>query len=371
AAGECVLFISAWNSRVTACTRLAFFELIRSWQNLTSLGLKPGSTITWPSSMQPHCSRTVWWYSMRGRVGQRSSHLFEAHSGQGASGRHDAVLQRVRDGVPLVDLEPDAVVLEARSQPGEAVQLQVDVSGWHIEQQEEAPVHAAATQTAHTWLEGEAVGVQSVVEHLRARSGKKAMHLSCCFYCLNDLLIGGHLLCRVHNSAKRCGQHNAHPHHADPALLRVRPVEPHHLAPAWHSGRFACAAAVAVAAGPSVAVHAEARGRRRTGPGLGAALDSVALPLLRLDPDRICRTERVRRFGVTIVWFGLTLLLAVLIPNIGDVISLLGQSRRGLCLFKIGLDDASWLKQLAAAVFLVLGSFIFGVTTVQSISNLI
>ncbi|PAA59189.1 hypothetical protein BOX15_Mlig011399g1, partial [Macrostomum lignano] len=109
-----------------------------------------------------------------------------------------------------------------------------------------------------------------------------------------------------------------------------------------------------------------------------AALDSVALPLLRLDPDRICRTERVRRFGVTIVWFGLTLLLAVLIPNIGDVISLLGSLAAvfififpGLCLFKIGLDDASWLKQLAAAVFLVLGSFIFGVTTVQSISNLI
>uniref|UniRef100_A0A1I8FIX7 Aa_trans domain-containing protein n=1 Tax=Macrostomum lignano TaxID=282301 RepID=A0A1I8FIX7_9PLAT len=73
-----------------------------------------------------------------------------------------------------------------------------------------------------------------------------------------------------------------------------------------------------------------------------------------------------------------TLLLAVLIPNIGDVISLLGSLAAvfififpGLCLFKIGLDDASWLKQLAAAVFLVLGSFIFGVTTVQSISNLI
>lgn len=43
-----------------------------------------------------------------------------------------------------------------------------------------------------------------------------------------------------------------------------------------------------------------------------------------MSPDRIEQTEFKRRVSVTIIWFVLTLALAVFIPNIGVVIQILG-----------------------------------------------
>ena len=55
-----------------------------------------------------------------------------------------------------------------------------------------------------------------------------------------------------------------------------------------------------------------------------AALDSVWVQMRRLDPEKVESQERHRRILVTTVWFVATLLLAVVVPNIGVVISLLG-----------------------------------------------
>jgi sodium-coupled neutral amino acid transporter 7/8 len=43
-----------------------------------------------------------------------------------------------------------------------------------------------------------------------------------------------------------------------------------------------------------------------------------------MSPNRIEETEYKRRVTVTIIWFALTLALAVFIPNIGVVIQILG-----------------------------------------------
>lgn len=43
-----------------------------------------------------------------------------------------------------------------------------------------------------------------------------------------------------------------------------------------------------------------------------------------MSPDKIEQTEFKRRVSVTIIWFVLTLALAVFIPNIGVVIQILG-----------------------------------------------
>lgn len=55
-----------------------------------------------------------------------------------------------------------------------------------------------------------------------------------------------------------------------------------------------------------------------------AALDCLWTDIFKMSPDRIEQTEFKRRVSVTIVWFVLTLALAVFIPNIGVVIQILG-----------------------------------------------
>ncbi|XP_076771813.1 sodium-coupled neutral amino acid transporter 7 isoform X2 [Arvicanthis niloticus] len=95
------------------------------------------------------------------------------------------------------------------------------------------------------------------------------------------------------------------------------------------------------------------------------------------DVDR----ERRRRVLQTLVWFLLTLLLALFIPDIGKVISVIGGLAAcfififpGLCLIQAKLSEmeevkpASWWALVSYGVLLVtLGAFIFGQTTANAI----
>ncbi|KAM6979989.1 sodium-coupled neutral amino acid transporter 7 [Aplochiton taeniatus] len=92
------------------------------------------------------------------------------------------------------------------------------------------------------------------------------------------------------------------------------------------------------------------------------------------------RRERRRRIVQTLVWFFLTLILALFIPDIGRVISLIGGLAAcfifvfpGLCLIQAKLAETesrsmSWHGQVAYGVVMVtVGAFIFGQTTTNSI----
>ncbi|XP_010143769.1 PREDICTED: putative sodium-coupled neutral amino acid transporter 7 [Buceros rhinoceros silvestris] len=91
--------------------------------------------------------------------------------------------------------------------------------------------------------------------------------------------------------------------------------------------------------------------------------------------------ERRRRLLQTISWFLLPLLLALFIPDIGKVISVIGGLAAcfifvfpGLCLIQAKLSEIqetraiSWWAQVSYGVFMVtLGAFIFGQTTANAI----
>ncbi|XP_069822493.1 sodium-coupled neutral amino acid transporter 7 [Dendropsophus ebraccatus] len=91
--------------------------------------------------------------------------------------------------------------------------------------------------------------------------------------------------------------------------------------------------------------------------------------------------ERRRRILQTLTWFVLTLLLALFIPDIGRVISLIGGLAAcfififpGLCLINLKLSEIqeqksrSWWALLGYGVTMViLGAFIFGQTTTKAI----
>ncbi|XP_072236605.1 sodium-coupled neutral amino acid transporter 7 [Leuresthes tenuis] len=92
------------------------------------------------------------------------------------------------------------------------------------------------------------------------------------------------------------------------------------------------------------------------------------------------RRERRRRILQTLVWFVVTLVLALFIPDIGRVISLIGGLAAcfifvfpGLCLMQAKLSEtdirsASWHGLVFFGVAMVtLGAFIFGLTTTNSI----
>lgn len=90
--------------------------------------------------------------------------------------------------------------------------------------------------------------------------------------------------------------------------------------------------------------------------------------------------ERRRRVLQTLVWFLITLVLALFIPDIGRVISLIGGLAAcfifvfpGLCLIQAKLSEtddrsASWHALVAYGIIMVtIGAFIFGQTTTNSI----
>ncbi|XP_034427357.1 putative sodium-coupled neutral amino acid transporter 7 [Hippoglossus hippoglossus] len=92
------------------------------------------------------------------------------------------------------------------------------------------------------------------------------------------------------------------------------------------------------------------------------------------------RREQKRRILQTLVWFVITLVLALFIPDIGRVISLIGGLAAcfifvfpGLCLMQAKLSEtdrrtASWHGLVIfGVVMVVIGTFIFGLTTTNSI----
>lgn len=93
--------------------------------------------------------------------------------------------------------------------------------------------------------------------------------------------------------------------------------------------------------------------------------------------------ETVLRYLIAAVWFVASLVLAVLIPNLGNVIKLLGCLAAvfififpGLCLVQMtARSDPSchkfknFVKICLGIVFTALGAFIFGVVITQSIQS--
>lgn len=92
------------------------------------------------------------------------------------------------------------------------------------------------------------------------------------------------------------------------------------------------------------------------------------------------RREQRRRIVQTLIWFVVTLVLALFIPDIGHVISLIGGLAAcfifvfpGLCLMQAKLSETdnrstSWHGMVIFGVVMVtLGAFIFGLTTSNSI----
>ncbi|XP_061820135.2 sodium-coupled neutral amino acid transporter 7 [Nerophis lumbriciformis] len=104
---------------------------------------------------------------------------------------------------------------------------------------------------------------------------------------------------------------------------------------------------------------------------------------LRLQGEQVevcVRREQRRRILQTLLWFFITLILALFIPDIGRVISLIGGLAAcfifvfpGLCLIQVKLSEtdrrtSSWHGQLVFGIVMVtLGAFIFGLTTTNSI----
>lgn len=114
-----------------------------------------------------------------------------------------------------------------------------------------------------------------------------------------------------------------------------------------------------------------------------AAVDGQWVKLRGLSVEAILSQERKRRIVITILWFASTLTLAVLIPNIGVVISMLGGLASifififpGMCLFQVlsrghinsGEQRIVYILLMTMAVgYLIIGAFLFGLTSAQAI----
>ncbi|KAJ7986175.1 hypothetical protein DPEC_G00348050 [Dallia pectoralis] len=111
-----------------------------------------------------------------------------------------------------------------------------------------------------------------------------------------------------------------------------------------------------------------------------AVLEGLWLRFQGEEVEVCVRRERRRRVLQTLVWFTITLILALFIPDIGRVISLIGGLAAcfifvfpGLCLIQAKLSETeirttSWYAIVVYGVVMVtLGAFIFGQTTTNSI----
>jgi len=114
-----------------------------------------------------------------------------------------------------------------------------------------------------------------------------------------------------------------------------------------------------------------------------AGFDCVWSRIWGLTPEQYLRNERKRRIIVTIVWFILTLLGSIFIPNIGVVIQVLGAFAAifififpGMCLLKtmqnrietgIPQPRKIFAMKWFAIFFIILGGFIFGLTLSQAV----
>ena len=95
--------------------------------------------------------------------------------------------------------------------------------------------------------------------------------------------------------------------------------------------------------------------------------------------------EVIVRIVIVTLWFGFSLILALKIPNIGQVIKLLGSLAAififvfpGVCLFQFTFRSdpgfvrkKSVFKMVSSFLFLSLGMFIFGVVITQSIQSIL
>ena len=102
-------------------------------------------------------------------------------------------------------------------------------------------------------------------------------------------------------------------------------------------------------------------------------------------PEEILSNELTIRAVIVVLWFFLSLLCAILVPNIGEVISLLGSLaavfifiKPGACLISISLNsDSSLLRRrnfsffVLGIIFVMIGTFIFGVVLTQDIQTMI
>ncbi|GIY39326.1 sodium-coupled neutral amino acid transporter 7 [Caerostris extrusa] len=105
------------------------------------------------------------------------------------------------------------------------------------------------------------------------------------------------------------------------------------------------------------------------------ALDGLYAEFAHLTTDQFIKGEFKRRIVVTTLWFASTLLLAVLAPNIGVVIELLGCLASvnififpGLCLIALAIREDEYLDQwksrakvFVACLMILFGTFVFGV----------
>ncbi|XP_059148065.1 sodium-coupled neutral amino acid transporter 7-like [Physella acuta] len=114
-----------------------------------------------------------------------------------------------------------------------------------------------------------------------------------------------------------------------------------------------------------------------------AAFDTVWCMLWKMSPEEILYREKMRRVITTLVWFTLTLILSVFVPNIGMVIEIIGAFAGtfififpGLCLLKTVQDRLESGEKQAkvihvlrgvAIIFIAVGVFIFGLTLSKAI----
>ncbi|XP_059158754.1 sodium-coupled neutral amino acid transporter 7-like [Physella acuta] len=114
-----------------------------------------------------------------------------------------------------------------------------------------------------------------------------------------------------------------------------------------------------------------------------AAFETMWGMFWKMGAEEIVNREKTRRIITTLVWFALTLLLSIFIPNIGVIIQILGAVIAllifvfpGLCLLKtiqnrveLGEEQPTKVRVLKGIgiAFAVLGVLIFGLTLSQTI----
>lgn len=113
------------------------------------------------------------------------------------------------------------------------------------------------------------------------------------------------------------------------------------------------------------------------------AVSNLWSNLLHSNESDVAVTERRRRVTIATVWFILTLILAIISPDIGSVINILGSLAAvfifvfpGLCLMQSTLHkdphiilNKDKFAVLVAILFILLGMFIFGVVFVQAVMH--
>ncbi|KAI8746444.1 sodium-coupled neutral amino acid transporter 7 [Biomphalaria glabrata] len=114
-----------------------------------------------------------------------------------------------------------------------------------------------------------------------------------------------------------------------------------------------------------------------------AAFECIWSMCWRMSPEEALVKEKIRHIALTLFWFSATLMLSIFIPNIGVVIQILGAFAAvfififpGMCLLKTmqnkiesGEEQPKKVHFLKAfsIVFLIVGTFIFGLTFSQAI----